>query len=160
MRGFFRVVFWSAAIALLAGAAFGTAGVVLTRGWADATECEPKSKCETLPFDSTLWKAYGDWNNPVRLQMIDDLSASFGLREKPVEWIDEQLGTPEATHPFPGRCDYVYWLGPARSLVATEFEWLCLNFADGIVVDASIQYSGRLAPQAATSSPAVSFKSL
>jgi hypothetical protein len=146
MRSLFRAVFWSVTITLLLGAVFGAVGLVLTKGWADATECEPKSKCEQQPFNSAEWKAFGDWNNPVRLKMIDDLSASYGLRGKPIEWIDEQLGTPETTHPFSGRCDYVYWLGPIRSVVATEFEWLCLSFADGVVVDASIRYSGKLGP--------------
>jgi len=147
MRSLIRAVFWSVAVALLVGAVFGAVGVVLTKGWTEATECEPRTKCETLAFDSTEWKAFGDWTNPVRVKMIDDLSASHGLRGKTQAWIDEQLGTPELTHPFGERCDYVYWLGPARTLVATEFEWLCLNFDDaGVVVDASIQYSGKLGP--------------
>lgn len=146
MRGLIRAVFWSLTVALLVGATFGAVGVVLTRGWADATECEPKTKCETLPFDSVEWKAYGDWSNPVRLKMIDDLSASYGVRGKTRAWIDDQLGTPEKTHPFGDQCDYVYWLGPSRTLVATEFEWLCLNFGDGVVKDATLQYSGKLGP--------------
>jgi hypothetical protein len=146
MRRLLRNVFWSVTIGLLVVAVFGAVGVVLTKGWTEATECEPRSKCEKLPFDSVGWKAYGDWSNPVRVKMIDDLSASYGVRGKTQAWIDEQLGTPEQTHPFGERCDYVYWLGPARTLVATEFEWLCLTLADGVVVDASIQYSGKLGP--------------
>jgi hypothetical protein len=146
MRRLIRAVFWSVAIALLVGAAFGAVGVVLTKGWADATDCEPKTKCESLPFDSVEWKAFGDWSNPVRVKMIDDLSASYGVRGKTQAWIDEQLGTPERTHPFGEQCDYVYWLGPSRTLVATEFEWLCLEFGDGVVVDATLQYSGKLGP--------------
>lgn len=146
MRRLLRAIFWSVTIALLVLASFGAVGVVLTKGWTDATECEPKTKCETLPFDSTAWKAYGDWSNPVRVKMLDDLSASYGVRGKAQAWIDEQLGTPETTHPFGDQCDYVYWLGPARTLVATEFEWLCLSFADGIVVDATLEYSGKLGP--------------
>jgi hypothetical protein len=146
MRGLLRAVFWSVTVAMLIVAAFGAVGVVLTRSWADAIQCEPKTKCETLPFDSVEWKAYGDWSNPVRLKMIDDLSASYGLRGKTRQWIDEQLGTPETTHPFGERCEYVYWLGPARSLVSTDFEWLCLNFSDGVVANATIYTSGKLAP--------------
>jgi hypothetical protein len=146
MRRLIRAVFWSVAIALLVGATFGAVGVVLTKGWADATDCEPKTKCESLPFDSVEWKAFGDWSNPVRVKMIDDLSASYGVRGKTQAWIDEQLGTPELTHPFGEQCDYVYWLGPSRTLVATEFEWLCLKFGDGVVVDATLQYSGKLGP--------------
>ena len=146
MRSLIRAVFWSVTVALLLGATFGAVAVVLTKGWADATECESKTKCETLPFDSVQWKAYGDWSNPVRLKMIDDLSASYGVRGKTQAWIDEQLGTPEQTHPFGEQCDYVYWLGPSRTLVATEFEWLCLSFGDGVVVEATLQYSGKLGP--------------
>jgi len=146
MRSLIRAVFWSLTVALLVGATFGAVDVVLTKGWANATDCEPKTKCETLPFDSVQWKAYGDWSNPVRVKMIDDLSASYGVRGKTQAWIDEQLGTPEQTHPFGEQCDYVYWLGPARTLVATEFEWLCLSFGDGVVVDATLQYSGKLGP--------------
>ncbi len=146
MRSLLRAVFWSVTIALLVLASFGAVAVVLTKGWIAATECEPKTKCETLPFDSTLWKAYGDWTNPVRVKMIDDLSASYGVRGKTQAWIDEQLGTPETTHPLGDQCDYVYWLGPSRKLIATEFEWLCLSFAEGIVVDATLEYSGKLGP--------------
>jgi hypothetical protein len=146
MRSFIRAVFWSTTIAVLVVAVFGAVGIVLTKGWTEATECEPKTKCEKLPFDSTVWKSYGDWNNPVRLKMMDDLSASYGVRGKPQAWIDEQLGTPERTHPFGDQCDYVYWLGPAPTLVATEFGWLCLSFSDGVVVDATLEYSGKLGP--------------
>jgi hypothetical protein len=70
--------------------------------------------------------------------MIDDLSASYGLRQKPRAWIDEQLGTPETTDRFAATCEYVYWLGPARGLVSAQFEWLCLRFTDGIVSDARL----------------------
>ena len=133
-------------VALLVLATFGAAGAVLTKAWTDATDCEPKTKCETLPFDPAQWKAYGTWTNPVRVKMIDDLPASYGVRGKTQAWIDEQLGTPETTHPLGDKCDYVYWLGPSRTLVATEFEWLCLSFTDGIVVDATLEYSGKLGP--------------
>jgi len=30
--------------------------------------------------------------------------------------------------------------------VVAEFEWLCLNFEADVVVDATIQYSGKLGP--------------
>ena len=70
--------------------------------------------------------------------MIDDLSQSFGFRGRPRSWIDEQLGTPENDSPFPGQCEYLYWLGPAQALVATKFEYLCLNFQAEVVADASI----------------------
>ena len=133
-----RAVFWSVAVATLILGVFATAGLVLTRGWADATACEPATKCEKQPFDSQLWKAYGTWTDPVRLKMIDDLSASYGLRGKPRSWIDEQLGTPETNNPFAEECEYVYWLGPSRALIATEFEYLCLNFEADVVADASL----------------------
>jgi hypothetical protein len=138
MRRFFRALFWCATVTVVVLAVFGTAGVVLTRGWADATQCEPVTKCTKTPFDSQLWKAYGNWSDPVRIKMIDDLSQSYGLRGKPRAWIDEQLGTPDNNNPFPEECEYVYWLGPARTLVATEFEYLCLNFQAEVVADASI----------------------
>jgi hypothetical protein len=146
MRRLIRAIFWSVTLSVLVVAVFGAVGVVLTKGWTEATECEPRSKCEKQPFDSQGWKTYGTWNDPVRLWMIDDLSESYGVRGKTQAWIDEQLGTPEVTHPFGEQCDYVYWLGPIREVVATEFEWLCLRFADGVVVDATIEYSGKLAP--------------
>jgi hypothetical protein len=138
MRRFLRAVCWSVAVSSVIVGVFGTVGIVLTKGWADATACEPPVKCQQQPFDSKLWKAYGNWNDPVRLKMIEDLSASYGLRGKPRAWIDEQLGTPEKTHPFAGECEYVYWLGPSRALIATEFEYLCVNFEAEAVVDARI----------------------
>ena len=138
MRSLLRAVFWSVTISVVVVGVFAAVGLILTRGWADATACEPKTKCQQQPFDSTLWKAYGNWSDPIRLKMIDDLSASYGLRGKPRAWIDQQLGTPETNNLFAGQCDYVYWLGPARALIATEFEYLCLNFAADAVVDAKI----------------------
>jgi hypothetical protein len=146
MRRLTRALFWTVTVTFLVVAVFVAVGVVLTKGWTEATECEPKIKCEKLPFDSVEWKAYGDWSNPIRVKMIDDLSASYGVRGKSRDWIDEQLGTPDNTHPFGDLCDYVYWLGPSRQLVVTEFEWLCLNFDADVVVDATIQYSGKLGP--------------
>lgn len=138
MRSLLRAVFWSVAIAVVVIGTFTVVGVVLTQGWADAVECEPPTRCQQEPFDSLKWKTYGNWSDPVRLRMVDDLSASYGLRGQPREWIDEQLGTPETSHPFETECDYVYWLGPARSLVSTDFEWLCLGFEDEVVIDAQI----------------------
>ena len=141
-----RAVFWTTLVSLLVIGTFGTVAVVLTEGWKQATECEPVTKCDKLPFDSTLWKAHGDWSNPVRVKMVDDLVARHGIVGQTRAWIEEQLGTPEATHPFEARCDYVYWLGPARTLVATEFEWLCLRFADDLVVESTLEYSSSLGP--------------
>jgi hypothetical protein len=138
MRRAIRAAFWVTAVSAAVAGAFTAAGIVMTRAWTEATECEPATKCEKQPFDSRLWKAYGNWTDPVRLRMVDDLSASYGLRRKSRGWIDEQLGTPEKENPFVGTCDYVFWLGPARSLIATEFEYLCLSFAADAVIDARI----------------------
>jgi hypothetical protein len=138
MGRFLRNLFWCSAVAAVVIGVFAAAGLVLTRGWADATACEPPVKCQQQPFDSQLWKAYGNWSDPIRLKMIDDLSASYGLRGKPRAWIHEQLGTPETNNPFAGECEYVYWLGPSRALIATEFEYLCLDFEAEAVVNPRI----------------------
>jgi hypothetical protein len=138
MGRFFRLIFWSTVISTIIVGVFATVGLVLTEGWKDATECEPPTKCQQQAFDSRLWKAYGNWTDPVRLKMIEDLSASHGLRGKPRGWIDEQLGTPDNNNPFAGKCEYAYWLGPSRELIATQFEYLCLNFEAEAVADARI----------------------
>ncbi|HLG12272.1 MAG TPA: hypothetical protein VI876_10990 [Dehalococcoidia bacterium] len=138
MGRFLKAVFWCSALSTVIVGVFAGVGVVLTKSWADATECEPATKCQQQPFDSRLWKAYGTWTDPVRLKMIEDLSASYGLRGKPRSWIDEQLGTPENNNPFTVECEYVYWLGPSQALIATEFVYLCLDFEAETVVDAKL----------------------
>jgi hypothetical protein len=138
MRRLLKAAFWVSTVTTLVLGAYAGVGLALTKGWNDATACEPATKCDKQPFDSRLWKAYGSWVDPIRLKMIDDLSASYGLRGKPRSWIDEQLGTPEKDNPFAAQCDYVYWLGPSRALIATKSEYLCLNFQAETVVDARL----------------------
>jgi hypothetical protein len=92
-----------------------------------------------IRFDSAAWKdAFREdgWN-PVRLRMVDDLLSRHRLVGMSTEEIDELLGPATPTGHF-GAYDYVYWLGPERSFISIDSEWLGLKFDGGRVVEASI----------------------
>lgn len=85
-------------------------------------------------FDAAGWRAavedgWSDW--PVRLTMADDLVASGTLRERTRDEVEALLGPPTETPKF-ATWDMIYYLGPERSLLRIDSEWLVLKFgADG-----------------------------
>jgi len=137
MRSLLRALGLVLVSAVLLGC-LAAAAAVLARGWAAAVRCEPPTKCEGAAFDATEWKAFGNWTDPVRLRMVDDLTQRLGLVGRTRAWVDAELGTPERAERFAAACDYVYWLGPERNLAGAGFEWLCLRFDGDTVSEARI----------------------
>lgn len=89
------------------------------------------------PFDSVQWKATLNKNDPIRQRMVSSLKATHILYGQTKEQIDWLLGTPPATGYFK-EYDYVYWLGPERSVLGIDSEWLCLKFENGRVIKADL----------------------
>jgi outer membrane protein assembly factor BamE (lipoprotein component of BamABCDE complex) len=69
--------------------------------------------------------------------MVSSLKANHALLGQTKEQIERLLGTPPATGYFK-EYDYVYWLGPERSVFGIDSEWLCLKFENGKVIKAEI----------------------
>ena len=69
--------------------------------------------------------------------MVDDLLARYELVGMTRAAVDELLGVPPDTAYFTD-FDYVYWLGRERGFISIDSEWLCLDFEDGVVVDARL----------------------
>lgn len=91
-------------------------------------------------FQPMLWKTaiQTDTDNPIKIRMVDDLLRRFKLIGMTQKQIDELLGKPPHTEYF-SEYDYVYWLGPERSLFSIDSEWLCLKFKNGVVVQADMR---------------------
>lgn len=88
-------------------------------------------------FDSVRWKASLESNEPIKQQMVSSLQANHSLIGQSKEQVNRLLGTPPATNYFK-EYEYVYWLGPERSFLGIDSEWLCLKFENGKVVKVDI----------------------
>jgi hypothetical protein len=86
--------------------------------------------CIKTTFDSAQWKeADASGKKPfVRLEMADHLIASRALYGKTREEILGLLGEPSKSGKayFP-EYDFVYWLGPERSFISIDSEWLAIK---------------------------------
>ncbi|MGG6237590.1 hypothetical protein ACQ4N7_03035 [Nodosilinea sp. AN01ver1] len=89
---------------------------------------------------------FARWNDPalsasptyVRLCMVDDLVAKYILMGRSRASVIELLGTPEPEKSFSGY-DMVYVLGPERSFISIDYEWLVIKLdAAGYVNEAKI----------------------
>jgi hypothetical protein len=86
--------------------------------------------CMKTTFDSAQWKEAGaSGKTPyVRLKMADHLIASRALYGKTKEEIFELLGEPsKAGKAYFPEYDFVYWLGPERSFISIDSEWLAIK---------------------------------
>jgi outer membrane protein assembly factor BamE (lipoprotein component of BamABCDE complex) len=100
----------------------------------------PTERLPRISFDSATWKRSVTENTqePVRLQMVDDLLHQHQLRGMTREEVVSLLGTPPKTDYFRDY-DFVYWLGPERSYISIDSEWLAIKFGeDGRVRKASV----------------------
>jgi hypothetical protein len=88
-------------------------------------------------FDSATWKAAANKDDPVRLRMVDELIAEHKLLGKPRAEIDGLLGAPPQTSYF-SEYQYVYWLGPERSFIPIDSEWLGIRFENDRVVEVKL----------------------
>ena len=92
-----------------------------------------RSYVNQTTFDTVQWKAALDRNDPVKQRMLSSLTTNHRLIGKTKNEIDQLLGKPPTTGYFK-EYDYVYWLGPERSLFGIDSEWLCLKFENDKVV--------------------------
>ena len=91
-------------------------------------------------FDSVSWKndqLVDNWENSIRLRMVDDLLKKHELVGMTRNQVDELLGIPKPTGYF-NDYEYVYWLGPERGFISIDSEWLGVKFKNNIVIEAKI----------------------
>jgi hypothetical protein len=89
-------------------------------------------------FEPAAWRDESRVERSVRLRMADGLIARRTLLGKTRAEVVELLGEPPPTDYF-ADWDMVYWLGPERSFISIDSEWLVVRLAeDGRVVDNQI----------------------
>jgi len=96
-----------------------------------------KSYSNKIPFESSQWKAHLNDRDLAKQKMVDDLMSRHKLVGMSVNEVEELLGKPPTTGYFKDY-DYVYWLGPERSVLGVDSEWLGIKFQDGVVIKADI----------------------
>lgn len=79
------------------------------------------------PFDAHAWRKAPSANNYDRLRMIEWLVRSGQLDGLSRSDALSLLGAPSKEGYF-GDWDLVYWLGPERSLLSLDSEWLVIRF--------------------------------
>ncbi|MEA5449960.1 hypothetical protein VB780_15375 [Leptolyngbya sp. CCNP1308] len=110
-------------------------GLLAQTNWKQWQHCRGYTQ-----FNPTLWNDPKLSTEPtyVRLCMVDDLLAKYLLLGRPQAGVVELLGPP---HPQNGFADYdmVYVLGPERSFISIDYEWLVIKLdGAGHVSDAAI----------------------
>lgn len=123
-----KVIFWVLGIALL-----GYVLLVCYLLFGHRT----KSYDHKMPFESSEWKAHLNDRDIAKQRMVEDLFSAHKLVGMSIKEVEELLGKPPKTGYFKDY-DYVYWLGPERSVLGIDSEWLGIKFRDGIVIKADI----------------------
>jgi len=113
------------------------AGPVVPYWWRSA-----KERWNRIPFDSAAWKESLSpseyWRPSVRQRMVDDLLRRDLLSQKSRDEVVELLGVPPKGPSF-NKQDLIYWLGPERSWISVDSEWLAIRFdAQGQVYEAQL----------------------
>lgn len=96
-----------------------------------------KSYVNQVTFDSKQWQIHLGDRDTIKQKMVNDLLSKHQLIGMTQSNIDEFLGKPPQTEYFKDY-DYVYWLGPERSALSIDSEWLGIKFEKGIVVRVDI----------------------
>jgi hypothetical protein len=79
-------------------------------------------------FDAAVWRA-ASVPKSIRLRMVGDLLESRQLIGMSQLEIDHLLGRPELNRTSSN--EYVYYLGPERSFMSIDDEWLSVKFENG-----------------------------
>jgi hypothetical protein len=95
-----------------------------------------KSYFQQTSFDSVQWKASLETGDTIKQRMVSNLLSQHKLVGMRVEEIDQLLGRPHETSYFKDY-DYLYWLGPERTM-GVDSEWLGIKFKSGITVKADL----------------------
>ena len=86
-------------------------------------------------FDSQRWKQVERSDDYSRLRMIESLTLSGRLNGITRTEVVSLLGPSDDTDYF-NEWDFVYWLGPERSFISLDSEWLVIKIGPtGRVVD-------------------------
>ena len=86
-------------------------------------------------FDSQRWKQVERSDDYSRLRMIESLTLSGRLNRITRAEVVSLLGPSDDTNYF-NEWDFVYWLGPERSFISLDSEWLVIKVGStGRVVD-------------------------
>lgn len=110
-------------------------GLLAKTSWDEWQHCRGYTQ-----FNPTQWNDLNLSASPtyVRLCMVDDLLAKYLLLGRPQAGVVELLGTPDSQDGF-ADYDMVYALGPERSFISIDYEWLVIELdAAGHVSEASI----------------------
>jgi hypothetical protein len=111
--------------------ALGLLALVGTFAWAAVTN-------DDVAFSPALWSA-PDSSRPtdptLRQRMLGDLLSRYTLVGVTRDSVVALLGEPPKTNYF-REWQLVYWLGPERSLISLDSEWLVLKIdATGVVTE-------------------------
>ena len=121
---------------LVTGFPFAVVGGLLAKtNWDQWQHCRGYTQ-----FNPTLWTDPNLSADPtyVRLCMVDDLLAKYLLLGRPQTGVIELLGPPEPQNGF-ADYDMVYRLGPERSFISIDSEWLVIELdAAGHVNEAKL----------------------
>ena len=93
-----------------------------------------------IEFDSTAWKNSNTISDPefLRLRMVDSFLSKNQLIGMHKTEIEELIGPPDDTE-YKKNWDMVYWLGPERSFISIDSEWLVFNYnRDNIITEYKI----------------------
>lgn len=84
-----------------------------------------------IEFNPEIWRDGGNLNfgskEFPRLRMADGLIESGILLEKTTSEIESLLGPQTKTEYFRKQYNLVYWLGPERSFISIDGEWLVIK---------------------------------
>ncbi len=102
--------------------------VLAVSAWLVLRSLSPMSRCEDRRFTSSKWKdtSAAFSARAIRGCLVDDLTRSHELRGRTRSEIVALLGAPSKTEYF-REYDLVYWLGPERSLISIDSEWLVMR---------------------------------
>ncbi|MGB3308571.1 MAG: hypothetical protein WBA86_02425 [Nodosilinea sp.] len=98
-------------------------GLLAQTNWKEWQHCRGYTQ-----FNSARWNDLTLRSSPsyVRLCMVDDLVAKFILLGRTQAGVIELLGTPDPQNGF-ADYDMVYALGPERSFISIDYEWLVIK---------------------------------
>lgn len=92
----------------------------------------PLDRCRTSKFKPSLWRDSAQVYSEaaVRGCIVDDLLEHHNFKGESRQAVVALLGEPKPTQYF-SDYDLVYWLGPERSIMSIDSEWLVFRLDSG-----------------------------
>jgi hypothetical protein len=116
------------------------AGSLMIAGgiWWYVTVVSQSDRMRPIPFSAAEWRNAQAGAANVRIRMINDLLSRYPFIGRTRQQVIGLLGEPQKTGYFKD-WDLVYLLGPERSWMGIDSEWLVLRLnKDGTVTDAKV----------------------